>query len=549
MRLRDRLREPLFTLQVDGADDARRTCLEIARQVDDYVLPRLTRPEAPLLAVVGGSTGSGKSTLVNALAGSSVSAVGVLRPTTRSPVLICGADDKHWFTGDRVFATLPRATGPATDGDEGVLHVVECDTLPPGLAVVDAPDFDSVVEPNRELAVQLLAAADLWLFVTTAARYADAVPWSFLLEARDRGVPVAVVVDRCPEGARQEASEHFAQMLDRRGFGDAPFFVVAEGERGTETLPEDAVAPLRGWLAHVAADEEARDALVARTLSGAVDSFGERLVPAIRTGERQDELVARLRSDVDDAYAAARLGVDNATVDGSLVKGDVLARWRELVGTGELLRSVRSGDEETSERVTRLRAAVADSVQATVLAYAEQAVEHVVTRWTEEPAGRALLAEHTDLRAVSVDLATRLRQVVHAWQDRTTRLVYEASEANRVSEQQKYDGELLGLILVLVTATPAGAAAGTEVAVTRSATRASRKVLEAILGGDTVRQHTAAVRRDLQGETHALLEAEAARYTELLGPANVPANCADRLREVLFGLESVRQDSVRTSAD
>src|SRR5690606_23392795 len=106
-----------------------------------------------------------------------------------------------------------------------------------------------------------------------------------------------------------------------------------------------------------------------------------------------------------------------------------------------------------------------------------------------------------------------------------------------------YDTELLGLILVLVAVTPAGAAAGTEVAVTRSATRASRKVLEAIFGGEAVRHHTATVRRDLQGEMHALLESEAARYSGPLG--GVPANCADRVREVLFALGSVRQDASR----
>ena len=54
------------------------------------------------------------------------------------------------------------------------------DVIPPGLAILDAPDIDSVVAENRQLAAQLLAAADLWLFVTSAARYADAVPWDFL---------------------------------------------------------------------------------------------------------------------------------------------------------------------------------------------------------------------------------------------------------------------------------------------------------------------------------------------------------------------------------
>ena len=56
---------------------------------------------------------------------------------------------------------------------------------------LDSPDFDSVLTENRALRRQLLAAADAWLFVTTAARYADAVPWELLQAARERGTALA----------------------------------------------------------------------------------------------------------------------------------------------------------------------------------------------------------------------------------------------------------------------------------------------------------------------------------------------------------------------
>lgn len=539
-RLRDRLAETLFPLRIPGADDAQRTCAEISRQIDDYVLPRLARLDAPLLAVVGGSTGSGKSTLVNAMAGRTVSPAGVLRPTTRSPVLICGEGDEAWFADDRVLPSLPRSRGEVTDAteDEGILHLVRCDTLPVGLAVVDAPDFDSVVEPNRELAVQLLAAADLWLFVTTAARYADAVPWSFLHGARDRGVAVAVVIDRCPEASRQEASEHLAQLLDARGLGDAPFFVLPEVERG-ELLGEEAIASLRGWLAHVASDDEARQTLVRETLEGAIDSFGERLIPVTRVAEQQDEVVAELVAVVDEAAAVAGQAVDNATLDGSLVRGDVLTRWRELAGSGEMVRAVHAG--ATSPQVAELRSAFAEGVQAMLLAHAAQLVEHVSGRWARESAGEGLLAgAPDDPRRVSAELTASVRDVVHGWQDRVTHLMHEAS-AEDGSATLDYDTAALGLILMLVTVTPVGAATGTEVAVARSATRASRKLLESIFGGEAVRRLAATVRRDLQGETHGLLEAEAERYRDLLRRTQVPVNGADRLREVQFGLDAARR--------
>ena len=83
----------------------------------------------------------------------------------------------------------------------------------------------SVVVENRELAAQLLAAADLWLFVTSAARYADAVPWDFLNSAAERSAAVAVVLDRVPR-AMTEVPAHLGQMMSERGLGASPLFAV-----------------------------------------------------------------------------------------------------------------------------------------------------------------------------------------------------------------------------------------------------------------------------------------------------------------------------------
>ena len=216
-------------------------------QLEDYVLPRLMTLEAPLLTVVGGSTGAGKSTLVNSLIGSRVTAPGVLRPTTRSPVLVHHPDDANWFGQDRLLPDLERVHHSTDDPD--ALQLVPSDALPPGLAILDAPDVDSVEERNRLLAAQLLAAADLWLFVTSAARYADQVPWGFLKQAAERSTSVAIVLDRTPEEATQTVATHLARMLASRGLKDSPLFVVAEGKVDDEgLLPADHVAEIRAWL-------------------------------------------------------------------------------------------------------------------------------------------------------------------------------------------------------------------------------------------------------------------------------------------------------------
>src|SRR4051794_30890914 len=149
--LRERVAGLRLGLATAGADAARGLRAELVGQVDDYLLPRLRRIDAPLLAVVGGSTGAGKSTLVNSLVGATVSRAGWLRPTTRGPVLVCNPADVHWFADTRILPDLPRATGDADHGGAGTLSVVPHAGLAPGLALLDAPDIDSVVAQNRVL--------------------------------------------------------------------------------------------------------------------------------------------------------------------------------------------------------------------------------------------------------------------------------------------------------------------------------------------------------------------------------------------------------------
>jgi hypothetical protein len=109
--LGERLRAATLGLEVPGARQARRDRDELVAQIDDYLVPRLTNMDAPLLIVVGGSTGAGKSTLVNSLVGAPVSPAGVLRPTTRAPVLVCHPDDLRWFEDDRILPAMSRTTG------------------------------------------------------------------------------------------------------------------------------------------------------------------------------------------------------------------------------------------------------------------------------------------------------------------------------------------------------------------------------------------------------------------------------------------------------
>jgi hypothetical protein len=66
----------------------------IVETIRSYLLPRFEQPDAPMLVVLAGPTGSGKSTLINSLTGLDISPVGVLRPTTSQPSVLA-ADPAH----------------------------------------------------------------------------------------------------------------------------------------------------------------------------------------------------------------------------------------------------------------------------------------------------------------------------------------------------------------------------------------------------------------------------------------------------------------------
>ena len=235
--VRDQFAGRLLPLEIAGAAEARENARTAVDQLDDYILPRYRSLDAPLLAVVGGSTGAGKSTLVNALVGHPVTRAGAIRPTTRQPILLHHAEDMPWLESDRILPGLRRITGTpvaqsqmfradlvGVDPDPALIDsivLLQDGAVPRGLAILDAPDIDSVSDENRRLAGQLLAAADLWIFVTTANRYADAVPWKLLSEAAERNITVSVVLDRVPAGVEEEITADLLGMLQREGLGCA----------------------------------------------------------------------------------------------------------------------------------------------------------------------------------------------------------------------------------------------------------------------------------------------------------------------------------------
>ena len=536
-------------LEAPDAERGRRMQREVAEQLEDYVLPRLRRLDAPLLAVVGGPTGAGKSTLVNSLVGTRVSAAGVLRPTTRSAVLAYNPTDALWFEDERILPGLRRTTGNGAN-DPAALRLAPSDRIPAGLAVLDAPDIDSVVTSNRDLATQLLAAADMWLFVTTAARYADAVPWEFLRAAVTRGTAVAVVLDRVPEGATEEVSGHLGAMLTEQGLGGAPLFVIAETATFDALLPPDIVEPVRTWLHGLAADSSLRAAVVRHTLDGAVRSLGARVFVLAAAADAQAETVDRLRRTVDASFDEAQALVDEASSDGSLLRGEVMARWQEFVGTGELMRSLEAKVGRVRDRVTAavqgkrapgddLVEALESGVEALVRSAADAAAEQVATSWSADPAGRELLDE--SLRRASPELQARTERAVREWQGGILEMVRSQGQGKRRTARYLAFGvNGLGLMVMIVVFAHTGGLVAGEIAVAGGASALSQKLLEAVLGDQAVRTMADTARADLNARVAELLGAERERYLAKVDVAEVDATAGQALRATIQEIEDAR---------
>ncbi len=556
----DRLDAALTTLQRQLADvrlplvareahEAQAAAAAAAGQIGDYVLPRLRSLDAPLLVVVAGSTGSGKSTVVNSLVGRTVTRPGVLRPTTRHPVLVHHPEDVGWFADDRILPGLPRITtvdpGAGPPGAEDVLglHLVADAAVPAGLALLDAPDIDSVARANRELAAMLMAAADLWIFLTTAARYADAVPWAALRAAVARDTAIALVLNRVPGQAVPEVTGHLRTLLATEGLADAPLFVVVEGPLRDGFLAAEAIGPIRGWIDVLGGDAAARAAVARRTLDGAIANLAVQVLPVADAADRQVLAATRLRELATGRFDAAERRVAEVTADGSMLRGEVLARWQEFVGASEVFRSLESGMARVRDRVGRaLRGEPAAPQQAAealesglarvLLDELATAREEADAAWRDDPAGVALLAAlDVDLAALPEDARAQAEALVRDWQGDVLAMVRSEGADRRTSARvlaYGVNGTAVALMVLVFSAT--GGITGAEVGIAGGSAVLAQKLLEAVFSEDAVRR-MAQDARDRLAERVAALFAEHGRgFTDRVDALGVDPGIGRALR-------------------
>ncbi len=484
---------------------------ETLRSINEYLLPRLGDLGAPLVAVLIGSTGSGKSTILNSLAQEPVSTSGAIRPTTTLPVVWTHERHAHLYR-DEFLIERPAIAMRIVNGADDLLE---------GITVIDAPDFDSIVEHHRAEADDLLAVADVVLFVTSAQRYADAVPWEFLQKAHSRAVPILFIVNRIPARAG-DLIEDYRTLLTDKGFDLAGrFFEIPEQRITDGRLPADAVAGLRARLLAMSAEGD-RPVVLETAIRGAIADVSRRvrLLEKAVASERSEALA--LREVADGAYERQIGEIARSLESGNLIRGEVLSRWQEFVGTGELVKAMGEGVSRLSawaRRVfggatapARVRVDARVELRDVLVRRADLAAGAAAAAWELDPAGRHLLSgrslwRHDDATADRADRA------VEDWMVGVTELIQEAGAAKKRSAVvASYGVNTVAVVVMLGVFLQTGGLTGAEVGVAAGAAAAQQKLLEHLFGTAAARSLIDGARSAIEAAATGVLREDAARF-------------------------------------
>jgi energy-coupling factor transporter ATP-binding protein EcfA2 len=516
----------------DHSEERRR---RLAWHLDDYLLPRVRDLEAPLVCILLGSTGAGKSSLLNGLAGARVSPSGVVRPTTMRPLVLLAPGQVDAFMAGKVLAAL-------ADADR--LQLAVHHRAFPEIALVDAPDVDSVEAENRKTAEELLQAADLCLFVTTAQRYADAVPWEFLRQAKARGVPLLMVVNRLPRreadqrAVLDDARRRFEEAgLGRAGPGgrDLPMLGVVEGARdpATDGLEAGAIEPVRRALAELSADPGALTAVKAQALRGALAGLPAAVAEVAGDLEADRRRAATLRVPVERAYATEQERLQERLAGGDFLRGEVMRSWQEFVGVGDIGRWLSTGigrvrswlarrfqPAKGAPELQRTKEQAFEELVGALVRHADVAAGHAATGWAADPAGARLLEANPGLWGHGPELEPAARAMLTEWLRRLTKMVEERGQSRRAFAFAASLGvNAIGVVAMLAVFAHSAGLTGGEVAIAGGTAVINQKLLEALIGEAAVADIIRAAERDLRRTLQAALQGDAARFLEPLDPA------------------------------
>ena len=515
-----------------------------ARQLHDhlegFVRPRLADIDAPLLVMLLGPTGAGKSSLLNTIAAAEVSRVGVLRPTTTDAVLYASESD-----AERIVAS-GRLGAVANDR----LRLAAAPATADGVAVIDAPDIDSVERDNRELADVLVEASDLCVFVTTATRYADLVPWEVLRRVRERGLPLLVVLNRLPVDEEDraavvaDAKRLFGQASTRTDEEPMDLIVIDEGDIDPRVngLAREKARPLLERLGRLAAEAGERHAVATRALEGALRGLAP-LAHSIADDLEHEAIDAdALQRIAASAYAAELASLASALHGGLILRAEVLRRWNDFVGADQVARFISSGigrlramlltvfSAKAVAPVTIVEADIASTLEALTLRHATEAARRTAMAWSDRSEAAELIARNPTLWSASEGFRPAIGEGLGAWMRAIVEDVRSHAGRKRAVAQVSALGvNAVAVAVMLAVFVNTAGLTGAEVGIAAGTAILNQKLLEAIFGEGAMGELTANAHERLTTLLTSLFEDERARFEAL-----VPA--PGRLRELAAAL-------------
>lgn len=540
-------------LGLPAASNAAATrALQLRDHLETYVLPRARDIDAPLLVVLLGPTGAGKSSLFNAIAGGPVSAPGVLRPTTREIVILVHPGDRQILFGQGSLRGVPPSS----------IRIVEDANVAPGLALIDAPDVDSIEHANRALSDQLAEAADLGIFVTTATRYADRVPWDVLLRLRDRGLPLLVVVNRMPPDSAEQrlVLADLAQLLAARGIelerGAAELVPVPEGavDAATGGLDASRVAPILERVDELRRDRAARRALAARSLAGALGGLPQLAEAVADDLDHQAIDSDALRRTVNGAFDAAFRDVREQLRRGTFLREETLRNWQAFVGADQVTRLFATGIGRVRGVISQVLhgaptapiAMVRESTTSDIITlariHAADASRRAALAWSTNPMLEETVARDAGLWAESEGFDARLAERLETWLASIAADVRETGAPKRTLARGASTGlNAVAITVMLATFVHTGGLTGAEVGVAAASGFLNQKLLSALFGEAAMVEMIRRAGARLDDALQQTFEEERQRFVGLM-----PASGG--LRDVARGLRSVSAE-VRAAAD
>jgi len=515
---------------------------QLHNHLSGFVRPRLADIDAPLLVLLLGPTGAGKSSLLNTIAGAEVSKAGVLRPTTRQAVLFASGRDS-----DRILQS-GRLGAVAKDR----LQLAAAPARADGVAVIDAPDIDSVERDNRDLADVLVELSDLCVFVTTATRYADLVPWQVLGRVRERGLPLVVVLNRVPADEQDHASvvmdaeRLLAETGARAPGAPAELIVIDEGDVDplVSGLSRAKAAPLLDRIASLAAQADERRAVATQALAGALKG----LAPLAHSIADDLEHEA-IDSDALVRIAASSYAEELATLTGALQGGlmlreEVLRRWNEFVGADQVARFISTGIGRlravvltvfrgtTAAPVSAVQVEMTTTLEALAVRHASEAARRTAVAWSQRSEAAALVAGDPGLWTTTAGFGrgvdSALKEWIHGIADEVRA---HAGRKRAVAQIAALGVNVVAVSVMLGVFAYTAGLTGAEVGIAAGTAVLNQKLLEAIFGEGAMAELISKARTDLVARFTSLFDAERARFEAL-----VPSG--SRLRELAADLRA-----------